>query len=79
MYTPRGRKVLTHSLVTKLDTKLKLIGKFIIFHRRYAVTRKAASEQMRRFQNKLCWYSLCFVTVVCRILDIIHSLFFLKY
>ena len=30
----------TSSLVTKINIKLKLIGKLVIFHRRHAVTSK---------------------------------------
>jgi len=32
--------MLTSSLVTKINIKLKLIRKIVIFHRRYAVTSK---------------------------------------
>lgn len=41
--------MLTSSLVTKINIKLNLIGKFVIFHRRYAVTSKWATEQVRDF------------------------------
>lgn len=41
--------MLTHSVVTKISIKLKLIGKFVIFHRRCAVLCKWATEQVRDF------------------------------